>query len=145
MNTERVVHIDAPPCVVWAVPADVDRWPEWTPTVRRIERDANHPFARSSEARLWLKGLPVSSVWRVTAYNPERHAFTWVSSAPGIHTVAGHTVEADGAGSRDTLTLSQRGIGGMLLRPLIARVSRGNVNLEAESLKRRCEQRATAS
>ena len=30
------VDIPAPPDRVWAVIADVERWPEWTPTVTRI-------------------------------------------------------------------------------------------------------------
>jgi len=32
------VDIAAPPGGVWAVIADVERWPEWTPTVTRLQR-----------------------------------------------------------------------------------------------------------
>lgn len=145
INVERAIHIDALPAAVWSVVADVDRWPEWTPTLKRIERDPSRPFGAGSEARLWLKGVLGASLWRVTDYDAERHTFTWESRAPGLHSVGGHLVEPDGAGSRVKLRVTQNGIGSMLLRPLIGRVSRRNMQLEAESLRRRCEQRVAAS
>ena len=36
MEVENTIHIEAPPAIVWAVTVDVERWPEWTPTVESV-------------------------------------------------------------------------------------------------------------
>lgn len=138
VNVERTLHVDAPPADVWRVIADVSRWAEWTPTVRRMERLDAAPFGAGSGARIWLLGALGSSVWRVTSFD-EGRAFTWESRTAGVHSIADHTVEPDGAGSRVTLTMTQRGIGSLLLRPFLARISRRNLQIEIDGLKRRAE------
>ena len=37
-NFRYTVEVFAPPERIWAVLVDVDRWPEWTPTVTRVQR-----------------------------------------------------------------------------------------------------------
>lgn len=37
MRHDSSADIPAPRDEVWEVLADVERWPEWTPTVRRLE------------------------------------------------------------------------------------------------------------
>lgn len=37
MQFTRTTEVDAPPEVVFAVMREVERWPEWTPTVTAIE------------------------------------------------------------------------------------------------------------
>lgn len=139
IRVERTLHIDAAPTDVWAALSAVERWSEWTATVRRMERvDAGKPFGVGSSARIWLMGGVGSSVWHVTSYE-EGRAFAWDSRTAGVHSIADHVVEADGAGSRVTLTVTQRGIGSLLLRPFLARVSRRNVQIEIDGLKGRVE------
>jgi uncharacterized protein YndB with AHSA1/START domain len=43
MNFTITVDIDAPPDRVWAVMSDIERWPEWTPTVTSIARMGHRP------------------------------------------------------------------------------------------------------
>src|SRR5688500_14341659 len=38
MRFSTTTEIDGPPEVVFAVLTDIDRWPEWTATVTRVER-----------------------------------------------------------------------------------------------------------
>jgi carbon monoxide dehydrogenase subunit G len=55
IRVERTIHIDVPPADAWAVVADLDRWPEWTPTFKRIERHTSEPLGPGGGARLRLK------------------------------------------------------------------------------------------
>jgi hypothetical protein len=78
-------------------------------------------------------------MWQVTELNEAARTFAWVTRAPGVQVVGWHGVEANGAGSKVTLTLDFSGF----LAPLIARLYRG-VNerylaMEANGLKQRSE------
>ena len=132
------VEIQAPLDVVWAVMRDVERWPEWTPTVTSLRLLDRGPLKVGSRAIIRQPKLPPAK-WRVTELDDPGARFTWVSQGPGGHVIARHWVEARGAGSRATLSLRFEGI----LAGLFARLTRElNVRylaLEANGLKQRCE------
>jgi hypothetical protein len=133
------VEISASPDRVWAVMSDIERWPEWTPTVTRVERLDPGPLAVGQRARVLQPRLP-AAVWRITALEAGR-SFTWVTRSPGVVVTARHSVEAAGGGSRAHLVLH---FGGVLGR-LIARITRGlntrYLGLEAAGLRQRSEAR----
>ena len=52
MKLENVVHIDAPQEVVWAVTEDIERWPEWTPSVESVTRIDHGQFDVGSAANV---------------------------------------------------------------------------------------------
>ena len=137
VHVERTVNINAPPARVWAVMMDVERWPEWTESVRGVERLGGGPFGLGSEARLRVRGGP-ASVWRVTEFT-EGQSFTWESDTAGVHSRASHVIDSEGDGSRVTLTVTISGWPATILAPFLAWVGRRNLRLEAEGLKRRCE------
>jgi hypothetical protein len=141
MHERHIIHIEAPPRDVWAVLMDVERWPDWTPTMRRVERLDAGPFGPGSRARITLRGLPPGA-WRVTQLDDGR-SFTWETET-GVRALAGHVIEPDGAGTKLTLTASTRGLFALLLTPVTMLLTRGHVRREAEGLKRYCEQRAAA-
>jgi len=122
---------------------DVERWPEWTESIRGVERLGGEPFGLGSEARLRVKGAPESTVWRVTEY-ADRKSFTWESAARGVHSRASHVIDPQGDGSRVTLSVTNSGWPATLLAPLLAMIGRRNLRLEAEGLKRRCERGGSA-
>ena len=64
MDYEVSVDIDATPGEVWNVLTDVGRWPEWTPTVTRVERLDLGPFQVGSTVMIRQPRLP-PTVWRV--------------------------------------------------------------------------------
>jgi carbon monoxide dehydrogenase subunit G len=135
---EESVRIGAPPERVWAVYTDVERWPEWTPAMRKIERLEDGPLALGSTARIEGRSGP-ASVWKVTEYTAGK-SFTWETAARGIRIVGWHNVEADGDGS--LASMGVRFSGGLLAKLMgsyLRSVARRNVGLEAEGLKRRCE------
>jgi len=134
---EETILIDAPPEKVWSVYTDVERWPEWTPTMQKIERLEDGPLAAGSTARIEAKGGP-PSVWTVTELTDGR-SFTWESSARGVKLVAWHLIEPDGDGSKVTLGVRMTGLMATLLGPFLRSLAKRNVRTEAEGVKRRCE------
>jgi uncharacterized protein YndB with AHSA1/START domain len=132
------VEIDASLEAVWAILVDVERWPEWTPSVRRARRLDTGPFAVGSRVRLEQPRLP-PAVWRVTELAAP-HSFAWVSGAPGLTTVATHRLEPNlDGGTTVTLGLEQRGPLGGLVGHLLGGLTRRYVTAEAQGLKRRSE------
>ncbi len=131
------VDIHAPPDQVWVVMSDVERWPGWTPTVTSIRRVDRGPLAVGSRARIRQPKLPPAE-WQVTELD-EGKGFTWVTRSPGVRVTARHWVEADGGGSRATLSIQYAGV----LGPLVARLTRGlnerYLALEARGLRQRSE------
>jgi hypothetical protein len=143
MGYRRSIEIAAPPDVVWAVMTDVERWPEWTPSIVRIERHGSGPLAVGATATVEPRGRPAST-WTVTAVN-EGRSFVWDTPAgPGLRVAAGHYIDRAEGGCRVTLAVEGEGIIGKLMSPIIRRVSKANVDTEAEGLKRRCEQRSAS-
>ena len=141
MHYEQTIDIAAPPDAVWRVLADVERWPEWTPSMRSVKLESDGPFAVGSRAKLGVAGAPMSSMWEVTSLGAGR-SFVWESAQPGMRTIAGHYIEATDAGSRVRLTIDMNGPLATLMSPYLMRVTRRNVTQEAEGLKRRSEETA---
>jgi uncharacterized membrane protein len=118
--------IDAPADVVWRLTADVASWPSFMPTVRSVERLDQGPLRVGSSARLRQPGQRTAT-WTVTELTPGR-TFSWRSDRRGMAMVGAHRVDAEGRGSRSTLTLTMSGplapVLGRLLGPMMRRVLR---------------------
>src|SRR5512134_2807061 len=131
-------EVDAPPEVVFAVLSDVERWPEWTPTVTRVERlgDARAPLALGGRLRIVQPKVPPAE-WTVTALEPGR-GFRIVSHAPGATVEADHWAEAMGAGqhSRVTLSVTFSGLLGRVVGWMMRDLNRQYIAQEAAGLKR---------
>ena len=138
MQYETTVDIQAPRARVWEVTVDVERWPEWTESMRSVERLDEGPFRVGSRAAVRQPRSP-RAVWTVTALEPEA-SFTWESRAPGTHTVAVHRLrERPEGGTTVTLVVTLSGPVARLLWPLLRGTVRRFVDLEAEGLRQRCE------
>ena len=129
------VDIAAPPERVWAVMSDVERWSEWTPTVKRIRRLDGGRLAVGSRARIEQPKLP-SAIWEVTELQDGR-SFTWVTRSPGVRVIAKHGVEPVGPGTRATLSVGFSGPLGWLVARLTAGLNRRYLALEAQGLRER--------
>lgn len=136
------VDIAAPADIVWSVMSDVERWHEWTPSVRSIRRRDSGPLHIGSRALIRQPRLP-AAMWKVTALDPGR-SFTWLSGAPGMRVHAHHSVAAIAGGARATLSLRFDGVLGRLLGRLTASLNHRYLGMEADGLKRRSEERGRA-
>ena len=131
------VDIAAPPDVVWSVMADVERWHEWTESVRSIQLVGGGPIRVGTRARIRQPKFP-PALWKVTALEPG-HSFTWESAAPGMHVYANHSVQAVAGGTRAALVLYYQGIAGRLLARMTRDITNRYLRYEAEGLKARSE------
>jgi uncharacterized membrane protein len=136
------VVINAGANEVWRTYSDVERWPDWTPSVRHVEYVDSRELAVGSRVRIAQPRLP-TAVWEVTALEPGR-SWTWVARARGMRTTAVHTVEAvEPDRTRVRMTLEQHGPLGAIAGRLYARLTRSYLAAEAAGLRKRCEARAT--
>jgi uncharacterized membrane protein len=137
-NTFNVaVDIGAPPEKVFGVLCDVERWPEWTPTMTSVQRLDNGPFGVGSTAQVRQPRLR-PAVWKVTDLEDGRN-FTWVTRAPGLHMKAGHGVERRGSGSRVELSFEMSGLLARVMSLLYGAMIEKYVTTESQRLKQRCE------
>jgi uncharacterized protein YndB with AHSA1/START domain len=134
---ELSVDIDAAPERVWSVMMDLERWPEWTPSVSRIQRLDPGELAAGKAVRIWQPGL-VRAVWRVTELVPGQR-FTWVFRSFGLRSTGIHRVGRRGNGARATLGVRHEGLALRLLRGWISGVTQRYVTMEAQGLKACCE------
>lgn len=130
-------EIAAPAHVVWTVIADVEKWPEWTPSIRDVRRAEDGQLSIGSRAKVRQpKLLPLT--WTVTELEPEK-GFTWSARSPGVRITARHYVVPTAAGSRATLSVAYDGPLASLVARLTAKVNAEYLGLEADGLKRRSE------
>ena len=137
MRSETSISIAAPVERVWAVMVDVAHWPEWTPTIRSVQRLDEGEFRVGSRARIRQPKLP-SAVWELSSLEPGRE-FTWQNVSPGLWSVGGHRVEPENGGTSVTLWIEQTGLMAPLLALFYGSLTQRYVRTEAESLKKRCE------
>ena len=137
MRVAHAIHIDAPPEVVWATTIEVDRWPEWTPTVTSVTRLDSGPLERGSRARI-EQPLQPAAEWVVTELVPGR-MFSWETRRRGLHMIATHELLPEGGGTRNVLRVDVEGILALVCWPLLRLAIRRALGEENRGLKRRCE------
>lgn len=143
INTERTFTVDAPPDVVWEVISDIEGWPNWTTTARSAKRLEDGPLRTGASAKMKIVGAGAAGVWKVTSVHEGRE-FVWENRAGGVYSVAGHTIEPEGSGSKVRLWIEQSGLMATLIGWYIRRVSNRNLDIESAGLKRESERRAAA-
>jgi uncharacterized membrane protein len=137
VHFETSVDIAASPETVWKLLTDVERWPEMTASIDRVEL-LDKPFAVSSRARVHQPKIP-AAVWTVTELT-EGEAFTWESRSPGVTTTGVHALTRTPDGVTVRLTLDQKGPLAPLFGLLTGRLTRRYVTMEADGLKAKAEQ-----
>jgi uncharacterized membrane protein len=140
MQFETSITVDAAPERVWAVLTDVERWPEWTASMQRVERRSPGEFEVGSRWRVKQPRIPAVT-WQVTELEPGR-SFSWRVATPGVTTIADHRLEPLGAAGVEVhLSIRRKGPLVVMVDALSASLTRRYLRLEVQGLKRRCEAR----
>ena len=131
-------EINASAELVWATMRDVERWPEWTPTVTSVRLRTPPPLAVGSRAVIRQPKLP-PALWRIVELDDSLRSFTWASSAPGVRVVARHSVVPFGERSRVTFSLRFEGLLAGILAFATQKLNNRYLAMEARGLKSRVE------
>jgi hypothetical protein len=134
----QAVEIRMSPPRVWAVLLDVERWPEWTTSVTRVQRMDVGPLTLGSRTRIWQPKL-MPAVWQVTSLDEKRRIFGWTTHNFGLKITGRHQVEAVGAHSRVILSLHYSGLLGALMARIYRDLNWDYLSREANGLRVKCE------
>jgi uncharacterized membrane protein len=74
MRFESSIDINAPVKKVWALIDKLEEWPQWMPSIKKIERLSKGPLAVGSQVSVTAKasGLTVKLMMTITELVPER-------------------------------------------------------------------------
>ena len=137
MTITDSIQIDAPVQTVWQVTQDVERWPEWTPTVTSVRLAGDRPIGLGSVALIKQPMQPLSR-WVVTEFIAGQR-FAWETRRTGMRMVGSHELAAAGGGTRTVLRIDADGWLAVLLWPVIRGAMRKALVEENRGLKVRCE------
>ena len=133
-----VFEIRVSPARVWSVLLDVERWPEWTTSVTKVQRMDLGPLTLGSRTRIWQPRL-MPAVWCVTSLDKTAPIFVWTTHSSASRSSPATRSNAIGAHSRVTLGLHYSGV----LGPIMARFQRDLIwdylAREGTGLRARCE------
>ena len=139
MISENSIEIDAPARLVWDVFADVERWPEWTASMKSVRPLDGPGIEVGRRFEIKQPKLP-TFVWHVTEVVPGA-SWAWRQHSPGGTTIASHEVVS--VAPERTLVrqrIDQRGPVGVVVGVLMRRLTNRYLDLEGQGLKARTEQ-----
>ena len=134
----QTVEINATPEVVWAANEDVERWPELSASMERVERLDEGELILGSRARIKQPRMP-SAMW-VVAELERGVSFRWESRSFGMRMAAVHELEANSSGGTTlTLVVEMSGLVARVGWPVARVMARRSMELEATGFKAFCE------
>jgi len=74
MRFESSIDINAPAEKVWALVDKLEEWPQWMPSIKKIERVSKEPLTVGSQLSVTaeVSGLTVTLLMTITEFVPER-------------------------------------------------------------------------
>jgi len=139
MTVETEINIVASPEDVWTIVSDVERWCEWTASIKSVLLLDPKPLHVGSRALIEQPRLP-RAIWQVTELVRGR-GFKWQAKSLGAFTVVEHWITPDHqGGAKVLLRVRQTGWLAFVFRPWIEKLTREYVAIESKGLKLRCEE-----
>lgn len=132
----KTISIAASPAQVWRVLADVERWPEWTQSVKSVQRLDTASMTVGSQVRIEQPKLR-PAIWTVTVWVPEK-SFTWVSKS-GVTVTGAHEILPTSNGCDVVLTIHFGGLLGSVVGYFAGQLTTEYMAMEANGLKQRAE------
>ena len=135
-STSISIHADQE--TIWKILSDVAHWPEWTPTVTKVEVLDQPELKLNNRYKLYQPKLqPV--IWTVTVLEPPS-SFTWESRMPGMLMMGEHTLKPVNTNQTElSLKFVFQGWLGAIIGRLYRKTVETYVRTEAQSLKQRIE------
>lgn len=127
----------ARPSTVWRILADVEHWPDWTPTVVEIKPLSSSRLMVGARYRVVQPKLR-PAVYEVTECVPNK-AFTWVQRLLGGTMAADHRLSPSGEATQVELSFTSKGLLANIIGRMLSRAIGDYVATEAASLKSRCD------
>ena len=132
------IQIHAPLDVTWSVLSQVAEWPQWLPTVSKVEPLDGLDLAKGHRFTLHQPKVQPTT-WTVSEVEPQ-HRFTWKAKSPGLRLIADHVLQKQSSEQLElTLMFSFRGLLGWWVGPKYKAITMILLAKEAKSLKRRAE------
>jgi len=139
---KQTIDIAASAEQLWDRLADVGHWPEWTPSVRRIDL-LTGPLKMGARVRIDQPRLK-PAVWTVELWQPHRQ-FTWATRSPGLSIVADHQIRRQQGYCAVEFSLAFGGLFGPIAQFFFGKLTRQYLAMEAAGLKKLCEQGSNPS
>src|SRR5882757_4103269 len=128
MTVEKEITIAAPAEKVWAVLSDVERWHEWTASIKSVLLLDPKPLHEQSKAFVEQPKLP-RALWQVTEIQRGR-GFNWQAKSLGALTVGEHWITPNSQGGvKVALRVRQTGWLARVFRPWIEKLTRAYVEM----------------
>jgi len=126
MRFESSIDINAPVTKVWALVDKLEEWPQWMPSIKRIDKISEGPLTVGSQLSVTAKvnGLIVKLLMMITNFVPERNVVL-EGKALGTKLTRFYTLEPVNGRTKVT-------IGGDVLGALAWLARRGGQAISAE-------------
>jgi carbon monoxide dehydrogenase subunit G len=126
MKFESSVEINAPVEKVWTLADNLEEWPQWMPSIKKIERVSQGPLAVGSQLSVTARvsRLTVKLLMTITKFVPER-AVVMEGKALGTRLTRFYTLEPVNGKTKVTL-------GGEVSGPLAWLARRGGQAISEE-------------
>ncbi len=136
MQFSATLEIDAPVQKVWALIDELEQWPQWMPSIEKIERVSEGPLTVGSKllVRARVGRLKVNLLMTITEFEPER-SVTMTSRALATSLTRFYRFEPVDGKTRVTIGGNVSG----LLAPMARRGGQAVSEEIAQAAKRRVE------
>jgi hypothetical protein len=135
--------VKAPIGTVWEVLTDLERWPEWMPTITSLAPRQSTGPAVGAAYRVRQPRLPPTT-WTITAWD-ELDGFTWRAKGLGLATIGDHRIGKVGSHTRVQLSIKWTGPFAFLARSMYGGVARTYIARELQALRGRAESVSSTS